>query len=260
MLSSKFNVRQQIRRSILLRMDTFISVEESHVDLLHEISNRLATADGFHDVLTRVVEFSTALVKCNACLIYVLEGDDLVLRASKNPHPEVVDRLKLRLGQGITGWVAEHREPVAVSEKAALDPRFQFFHELPEDSYEAFLSVPLMCRGRVVGVINLQHRQPHVYRRREIRLISTVGFLVGAEIEMARLEDVNTSLSEQLQTRKVVERAKGILQRELGLTEEQAYLALQRQSRQKRKAMKEIAEAIVLSEEVKGNSRSSGPS
>ena len=142
-----------------------------------------------------------------------------------------------------------------MAEKAALDPRFQFFHELPEDSYEAFLSVPLMCRGRVVGVINLQHREPHVYRRREIRLISTVGFLVGAEIEMARLEDANLNLSEQLQTRKIVERAKGILQRDLGLSEEQAYLALQRQSRQKRKAMKEIAEAIVLSEEVKGNSR-----
>jgi AmiR/NasT family two-component response regulator len=63
-----------------------------------------------------------------------------------------------------------------------------------------------------------------------------------------------------LQTRKVVERAKGILQRELALTEEQAYLALQRQSRQKRRPMKEIAEAIVLSEEVKGNSRGAGPS
>jgi uroporphyrinogen-III synthase len=241
-------------------MDTLLSVEESHVDLLHEIGTRLATADGFHDVLTRVVEFATALVKCDACLIYVLEGDDLVLRASKKPHPEVIDRLKLRVGQGITGWVAEHREPVAVSEKASADPRFRFFHELPEDSYEAFLSVPLMSRGRVVGVINLQHREPHVYRRREIRLISTVGFLVGAEIEMARLEDANFNLAEQLQTRKVVERAKGILQRELGLSEEQAYLALQRQSRQKRKAMKEIAEAIVLSEEVKGNSRSAGPS
>ncbi|MFZ0940592.1 MAG: GAF domain-containing protein, partial [Candidatus Sulfotelmatobacter sp.] len=138
-------------------MNTFISVEDSHVDLLHEIGNRLATADGFHDVLTRVVDFASALVKCDSCLVYVLEGEDLVLRASKNRHPEVVDRLKLRLGQGITGWVAEHKEPVAVAEKAALDPRFQFFHELPEDSYEAFLSVPLMCRGRVVGVINLQH-------------------------------------------------------------------------------------------------------
>ncbi len=241
-------------------MDPLLSVEDSHVDLLHEIGVRLATADGFHEVLTRVLDFSSALVKCDACLIYVLEGEDLVLRASKNPHPEVVDRLKLRVGQGITGWVAEHREPVAIAEKAALDPRFQFFHELPEDSYEAFLSVPLMCRSRVVGVINLQHCQHHVYRRREIRLISTVGFLVGAEIEMARLEEVNSNLSEQLQTRKVVERAKGILQRDLGLSEEQAYLTLQRQSRQKRKAMKEIAEAIVLSEEVKGDSRAHGPS
>jgi uroporphyrinogen-III synthase len=236
-------------------MDSLLAVEESHVELLHEIGNRLASADGFHDVLTRVVEFATALVKCDSCIVYVLEEDDLVLRASKNPHPEVVDRLKLRVGQGITGWVAEHKEPVAVSEKAALDPRFQFFHELQEDSYEAFLSVPLMCRGRVVGVINLQHKKPHVYRRREVRLISTVGFLVGAEIEMARLEDANNNLWEKLQARKVVERAKGILQRDLGVSEEQAYLALQRQSRQTRKAMKDIAEAIVLSEEVKGNSR-----
>ena len=120
---------------------------------------------------------------------------------------------------------------------------------------EAFLSVPLMCRGRVVGVINFQHKQHHVYRRREIRMISAVGFLVGAEIELARLEEANFTLSEQLQTRKLVERAKGILQRDLGLSEEQAYLALQRQSRQKRRPMKEIAEAIVLSDDVRGSSQ-----
>jgi signal transduction protein with GAF and PtsI domain len=236
-------------------MDTYIAVEDSPVDVLHEIGSRLGSADEFHDVLARVVEFASALVKCDSCLIYALEGDELVLRASKNPHPDVVDRLKLRVGQGITGWVAEHREPVIVAEKAAQDPRFQFFHELPEDSYEAFLSVPVMCRGRVVGVINLQHRQHHVYRRREIRLISTIGFLVGAEIELARLEVANSSLTDQLQTRKIVERAKGILQRDLGLNEEQAYLALQRQSRQKRMPMKEIAEAIVLSDEVRGTSQ-----
>ena len=127
-------------------MEPFISVEDSHVDLLHEISTRMGTADGFHEVLTRVVEFATALVKCDSCLIFVLEGDELVLRASKNPHPKVVDGLKLQVGQGITRWVAEHREPVVIPQKAAQDPRFRFFHELPEDSYEAFLSVPLMCR------------------------------------------------------------------------------------------------------------------
>jgi signal transduction protein with GAF and PtsI domain len=236
-------------------MEPIISVEDSHIDVLHEISVRLSGADGFHEVLSRVVDFASGLVKCDACLIYVLEGDELVLRASKNPNPDVVDRLKLRLGQGITGWVAAHREPVAIPEKAAQDPRFQFFHELPEDSYEAFLSVPLMCRGRVVGVVNLQHRQHHVYRRREIRMMSTIGYLVGAEIELARLEEANSTLADQLQTRKLVERAKGILQRDLGLSEEQAYLALQRQSRQKRRPMKEIAEAIVLSDDVRGNSQ-----
>ena len=236
-------------------METLLSVEDSNVDLLHEIGVRLATADEFHEVLARVVEFASALVKCDSCLIYVLEGEELVLRASKNPHPDAVDRLKLRLGQGITGWVAEHQEAVAVSEKAAQDPRFQFFHQLPEDSYEAFLSVPLMCRGRVMGVINLQHRLPHIYTRRQVRLISTIGFLVGSEIELARLEEANSNLSRQLQTRKVVERAKGILQRDLGLSEEQAYLALQQQSRQKRKPMKEIADAIVLGDDVKGSFR-----
>src|ERR1700680_1732030 len=240
-------------------MDLLPLTEDLHVDLLHDIGSSRDIADPFHDVLARLIDFASALVKCDSCLIYVLEGKELVLRASKTPHPEVVDRLKLRVGQGITGWVAEHREPVAIPEDAAHDPRFQFFHELPEDSYEGFLAVPLMCRGRVVGVINLQHRQHHVYRRREIRMISTVGFLVGAELELARLEEANSTLAEQLQTRKIVERAKGILQRDLGLNEEQAYLALQRQSRQKRKPMKEIAEAIVLSDDVRGNSQIQPP-
>ncbi|MGA7572759.1 MAG: ANTAR domain-containing protein [Terriglobales bacterium] len=244
----------------LIGIEITPGIEQSPVDLLHEIGGRLASAGGFHEVLDRVVEFASALVKCDSCLIYVLEGEYMVLRASKNAHPDIVDRLKLRVGEGITGWVAEHHEPVAIAEKASQDPRFQFFHELPEDSYEAFLSVPLMCRGRVVGAINLQHRLPHVYKRKEIRSISAIGFLVGAEIELARMEEVNSNLTDQLQTRKVVERAKGILQRELGLSEEQAYLALQKQSRQKRKAMREIAEAIILSEEVRENTRGPGVS
>jgi uroporphyrinogen-III synthase len=236
-------------------MSTSFPLEDPSVDFLHKLSTSMASADALHEVLARVVDFASALVKCDSCLIYVLEDEQLMLRASKNPHPEVVDTLKLNVGEGITGWVAEHREPVAVSKNASKDPRFQFFHELPEDTYEAFLSVPLMSRGRVVGVINLQHRRPHVHNPREIRLISTAGFLVGAEIEMARLETENTNLSQQLETRKVVERAKGILQRDLSLDEEQAYLALQRQSRQTRKSMRQVAEAVVLTDELRRNSR-----
>src|SRR5688572_12679628 len=231
--------------------DGFDVKDKSDIDVLHEIGSRIAAADPLHAVLARVVEFVSSVVHCDSCFIYVLDEDDLVLRASKTPHPDVVDRLKLRVGQGITGWVAEHRQPVAVGRHAFEDPRFQTFNELPEDRYEAFLSVPVLSRSKLVGVINLQHRQPHDHSRQDIQLISTIGFLVGAEIEMARLEVENTQLSERLETRKIVERAKGILQRDLGVTEEEAYLTIQRQSRQRRKSKKEIAEAIVLSDELR---------
>jgi len=108
-----------------------------------------------------------------------------------------------------------------------------------------------MCRGRVVGVINLQNRDPHEYTEREINLISTIGFLVGRKSRWRGWRARTCIFSEKLETRKLVERAKGILQRELRITEEEAYLTIQRQSRQRRKSMKEVAEAIVLSEDVK---------
>lgn len=226
--------------------------DTSDIEFIHEIGRRMAAADPFHTVLSRIVSFVSSLVQCDSCFIYILEqGDELVLRASKNPHPDVVDRLKLRVGQGITGWVAEHRQPVAVARHAFEDPRFRVFNELPEDRYDAFLSVPVLSRGKLVGVINVQHGEPHEHSRREIQLISTIGFLVGAEIEMARLEVENSQLSERLEARKVVDRAKGILQRDLGITEEEAYLTIQRQSRQRRKTKKEIAEALIIGDELR---------
>jgi len=215
---------------------------------LNRIATRMIAAVPVGQVLAQLVDFVTSMVECDSCFVYVLEGDELVLRTSKNPHVEVVDRLKLR--QGITGWVAQHMQPVAVSHGAASDARFQFFNELPEDRFESFLSVPLLSRGRVVGVLNLQKRAPHVYSEREISLISSVGFLVGAEIELACLEREKSQLADQLQLRKIVERAKGIMQRELKISEPEAYAMLQRQSQQRRRPMKDIAEAIVLSDAI----------
>ncbi len=223
----------------------------STVDFLHEISSHMAGTDPLHAVLNRIVEFASSVISCDSCFVYVLEENQLVLRASKNPHSDVVDRLGIWLGQGITGWVGWHREPVAISSKALEDPRFKRFRELPEDTFEAFLSVPILCRSKLVGVINLQHRKPHHHTEEEIRLLTTVGNLVGAELERARLETENLQLSDRLESRKHIERAKGILQRDFGLDEDGAYRAMQRESRQRRKSMREIAEAIILNDDLR---------
>jgi len=223
------------------------------MEFLHELSSRIAAADPFHEVLSRVLDFVTLMLPCDSCFVYVLEAEKLVLRASKNPHADLVDRLGLQIGQGITGWVAQHREPVAIDSKASEDPRFSAFISLPEDRFEAMLCTPVLCAGRVVGVITVQHRLPYQHTPVEIRLLSTIGFLVGAEMERARLETENLQLSDRLETRKLLDRAKSVLQRDFQLSEEEAYRRMQRESRQRRMAMKDIAEAILLTEDLKKN-------
>lgn len=241
--------------SPLLNNDTpsaqTMQIPISAVDILHEIGSRMAASDPLHTVLNRIVDFASTLISCDSCFVYVLEDNQLVLRASKNPHSDLVDHLGILLGQGITGWVGWHREPVAISSKALQDPRFKRFPDLPEDTFEAFLSVPILCRSKLVGVINLQHRKPYQYTVQEVRLLTAIGHLVGAELERARLETENLQLSDRLESRKHIERAKGILQRDLGLDEEAAYKAMQRESRQRRKSMREIAEAIILNEDLR---------
>jgi uroporphyrinogen-III synthase len=218
------------------------------LNILHEISSRIASADPLHLVLERIVTFVCTVVPCDSCFVWTLEDDKLMMRASKNPHADVVDHLKIQFGEGVTGWVAQHREPVALSEGASKDPRFSGFAQLPEDAFEAMLCTPVLCANRVVGVINVQHREPYVHTDSQQRLLSTLGILVGAEIERARLETENLELTHRLESRKIVDRAKGILQRDLHLSEEEAYRTMQRESRQRRRTMRDIAEAILLSD------------
>lgn len=223
------------------------------VDVLHEIGQRIAAADPLHNVLKLVVDVVSAAVRCDSCFVYVIEANELILRASQNPHKEVIDRLKIRMGQGITGWVAENRKPVAIARNAFNDPRFQSFQELPEDRYEAFLSVPILCRDQLAGVINAQHREAYAYSQREVRLISTIGFLVGPEIESVRVEAQTARLFELAESLQMVEAAKEVLQRNLQIDSDGAGQLLQRESQRRRKSVRDIAESLLLAEEINGS-------
>ncbi len=221
------------------------------LDILQEVSSRITAADPLHVALERIVKFVSTVFSCDSCFLYTVEEDELVLRASKNPHGDVVDRLKISVGEGVTGWVAEHREVAAISDHASEDPRFNAFFNLPEDRFEAMLCVPILCANRVVGVLNLQHRERYDHTELERRLLSTIGTLVGAEMERARLETENSALVQRLEDRKLVDRAKGVLLRDLKISEDEAYRTMQRESRQRRRLMREIAEAILLAEELR---------
>jgi len=231
----------------------------SHVSLLHRISSIVSSEVTLDEMLGEIIGLTAQVTECDACLVYLIEREngEVVLRASQVPHASALGNLRMKMGEGITGWVAEHKSVVALSSNASADARFKRFPALVEDTYEAFLSVPLVSGGDVIGVINVHHRQPHRHSSEELALLTFVGEQMGGAISKSVLAEANARLLEetqemkrQLETRKLVERAKGILQHRYGLTEEEAYLRLRNESRRLRRPMKDLAEAIILAEDL----------
>jgi two-component system, response regulator PdtaR len=237
----------------------------SQLALLHKISNIVSSELSLDEMLGEIVGLTAQVTDCDACLVYLIEREtgEIVLRASQVPHQVDLGNIRLKVGEGVTGWVVEHRSVVALAQNAAADRRFKKFQALVEDTYEAFLSVPLVSSGDIIGVINVHHRQVHEHTPDEIALLTFVGEQMGGAIsksllseENARLVEETAEMRRQLETRKLVERAKGILQHRHGLTEEEAYLRLRNESRRLRRPMRELAEAIILSEDLSRKSES----
>jgi uroporphyrinogen-III synthase len=211
------------------------------------------------EMLGEVVGLTVQASDCDACLVYLIDhsSDEIVLRASQVPHANDLGNLRIKIGEGITGWVAEHKSVVALPSNAASDTRFKRFQTLVEDTYQAFLSVPIVSGGALIGVINVHHRSPHDHSSEEISTLIFIGEQLGVTISKSLLEEENARLIEEtqemkreLETRKLMERAKGILQQNHNITEEEAYLRLRNQSRRLRRPIRELAEAIILAEEL----------
>ena len=242
-------------------MASVLSMEppSSQIALLHRISNIVTSDLSLDEMLGEIVGLTVQVTQCDACLVYLIERDsgEIVLRASQVPHAADLGQIRLKMGEGVTGWVAEHKAVVVLSSNASADPRFKRLKALVEDTYQAFASVPLLSKGEVLGVVNVHHRDQHEYSPDEIALLTFTGEQMGSAIAKEFLEDENErlvsekeDLKRQLETRKLVERAKGLLQARHNLTEEVAYLRLRNESRRLRRPMRELAEAIILAEDL----------
>ncbi|MEW5977753.1 MAG: GAF domain-containing protein [Acidobacteriota bacterium] len=184
------------------KLKSALRLKNQEILVLHQISHAVSANLNLEEVLRHIIELVTELTNCDSCLLYLLDraNEELVLRASKNPHPKIIGRITLKMGEGITGWVAQEKQPVAIQRNAFNDPRFKFFHNLPEDRYQAFLSVPVITKNEVIGVINVQHRRPHRHSTSEKALLTTIASQVGSAIENARLYEETKQKAVQLET------------------------------------------------------------
>ena len=168
------------------------------VSLLRRVSRIVNSDLSVDELLGQIVMLTAQVCACDACIVYLLESatGDFVLRASQVPHPRIGD-LRMQLGEGVTGWVAEHRTPVALTSKASGDSRFKPIAGLVEDTYQAFLSVPVVTRGKAIGVINVHHRDPHEHSADEIAAVTFIGEQTASALGKILLEDDNARLAER---------------------------------------------------------------
>lgn len=154
--------------------------------LIEVVYSRLET----ERVLQATVDLVIEATRADACFVhfYEEERNRLVLRAASDPYKEAVGRVTLELGEGVSGWVALHREPAVIPENKWDDPRYKYIPALGGELYTSMLSVPLVSTGgRLVGVVNVHTERRRVFSESDVSFLSHVASLVAVAIEHAEL-------------------------------------------------------------------------
>ncbi|MCA9400060.1 MAG: GAF domain-containing protein [Candidatus Omnitrophica bacterium] len=162
---------------------------EQEIDILKRVVEFTNSELDLNKVLNEVVKVVDELTSADSIFLYLFDDKRkiLTLMASKIPHKKELGKVVLKAGEGITGWVAKENKHVAIGKNAYQDKRFKNFDVLPEDTYEAFLSVPIVYKGKAIGVVNVQHKRPHEYSSNTINLIELVAKQISGVITNARL-------------------------------------------------------------------------
>jgi GAF domain-containing protein len=226
---------------------------DDYIQAITEISRAITSDRYIGEILKLVVLVTAKVTGVDICSLWLVEEGKtpprLRLSATQALDPDYLEDRTLGMGEGIVGYVAQKRHPVFVLDVLA-EPRFKEKNMAGKLGLVSMLSVPLMYSDTLVGVLNCFTRVSHVFTDTEVNLVTSVANQASVAIENARLMVRTRVIGEELATRKIIERAKEILMARRGLTGEQAFRALQKKSMDSRKSMREIADAVLLSEDI----------
>lgn len=183
------------------RLKQQLKEKDKEIEILKQISFDIYRLS-LDEILKKIIETAVYLTHCDACYIYLADKntDELVLTASKTPHPEMVGKARLKKGEGFAWWTADHKKPLVVQKNAFEDPRFKALYGPPEDKYHAILSVPIMAGDEVVGVINVRHKKSNVYKESAISILFSVATQFGGAVANARLKDMAVKKQREIET------------------------------------------------------------
>jgi len=221
------------------------------IKALSTISKAITSDLYLEDILRLIVTVTAEVMHSKICSLMLIDENnkELVVRATQSVSDEYNKKPNIKLGEGIAGKVALENRPIVVLD-VKKDPRYVNTRIAEKEGLCSLLSVPLSVKGKVIGVINCYTSSPHQFSNTEITVLTTVANEAAIAIEHTELMVKTRIIQEELEMRKLVERAKDILMKRMKLTGEEAFQKIQRDSMNTRKSMREIAEAIILAHEI----------
>ena len=226
---------------------------KEYLAALSKIGKAITSDLYLEDILKLIVTLSANVRHAKICSLWLVDEREqaLRIRATQAMSEEYLKERKLMVGEGIVGLVAKEKKPIVILD-VLKDSRYKEKTLAKKEKLTSMLSVPMMVKNRVIGVVNCYTTSSYEFSESDIDLLTAVANQAAVAIENTELMVKTKIVQEELEARKKIEKAKGILMKQKNLSEEQAYELLRKASMNKRLTMKDIAEAIILSHEIKG--------
>jgi two-component system, response regulator PdtaR len=225
---------------------------KKQINALSKISKAITSELYLEDILRLIVAVTAQVMGSKICSLLLIDEktNELVIRATQSVSEAYNKKPHLKIGEGIAGKVVLSKKPMVVRD-VTKEKEYKYRDIAKKEGLRSLLCVPLVVKNKTIGVINCYTNTPYVFTANEIEVLISIANQAALAIENTELMVRSRVIQEELESRKKIERAKGILMREEKLTEEQAYLKIQRYSMDNRKTMREIAEAIILASDLK---------
>lgn len=227
---------------------------DKYIKGLTDISRAITSDLYLEDILKLIVMVTAKVTGVEICSLWLIDNiggqKKLHLKATQAIDPDYLKDRSLNMNEGVVGYVATHNKPMIIK-NVLEEPLFKEKEMARNLGLVSMVSVPLQVKNKdVIGVLNCFTANTHEFSEIEVNLITAVANQAAVAIFNTELMVETRVIQEELEIRKLVERAKEILSRRRNMTGEQAYRWMQKRSMDSRKSMKTVAEAVLLSDEI----------
>jgi len=241
------------RDGLLAEKEREIARKVKEIEALSEISSTVASGRYLDDILKLIVSVTAETMSSRICsvMLYDEKRGVLSIKATQSLSVEYRNKPDIEVDCSISGKAFSEKKPVMV-----LDVKKEKNYKCPmvakNENLCSLLSVPMIYKGKAVGVLNSYTTKEHRFTKGETRVLQAIASQAAVAIENAKLAEESRAAKEALESRKAVERAKGLLMRSKRVSEDEAYGLIRKKSMDTSKPMKEVAEAIILTNDING--------